>query len=209
MSKSDTVIQLKQQKLVAVIRGENSAEGINASNACIKGGIKAIEVAYTNPEASDIIKVLNQTYKHDTDVIIGAGTVLDATTARLAILSGARYIVSPSFHQETALMCHLYNVLYIPGCFTLTEITTALESGCEIIKLFPGNAISPSYVSAIKAPIPQVSIMVTGGVNLQNATDWLNAGVDAIGIGGEFNKLAAKQDFEAITTLAQDYRHLV
>lgn len=107
-------------------------------------------------------------YQDDKSVCIGAGTVLDAVTARDAILAGANYVVSPSFHAETAKMCNLYSTPYIPGCITLTEITTALEAGSEIIKLFPSSTLSPAYISAVKAPIPQVSVMVTGGVGLNN-----------------------------------------
>lgn len=168
MTKSDTIIELKKQKIVAVIRGNTKEEGLQASIACIKGGIKAIEIAYTNQYAGQIIKELVDLYQDDQSVCIGAGTVLDAVTARDAILAGANYVVSPSFHAETAKMCNLYSTPYIPGCITLTEITTALEAGSEIIKLFPGSTLSPAYISTVKAPIPQVSVMVTGGVGLNN-----------------------------------------
>ncbi|VKU29196.1 keto-hydroxyglutarate-aldolase/keto-deoxy-phosphogluconate aldolase [Streptococcus pneumoniae] len=159
MTKSDTIIELKKQKIVAVIRGNTKEEGLQASIACIKGGIKAIEIAYTNQYAGQIIKELVDLYQDDQSVCIGAGTVLDAVTARDAILAGANYVVSPSFHAETAKMCNLYSTPYIPGCITLTEITTALEAGSEIIKLFPGSTLSPAYISAVKAPIPQVSVI--------------------------------------------------
>lgn len=205
MSKSNTINSLKRQQVVVVIRGTSATEGIQASNACIKGGITAIEVAYTNPFANDIIADLVKKYKQDPNVCIGAGTVLDATTARLAIMAGAQYIVSPSFNAETAKICNLYAVPYIPGCFTITEMTLALESGCEIIKLFPGNALSPQYITTIKAPIPQITIMVTGGVNLENANQWIASGAAIIGIGGEFNKLAANGSFEQITQISKEY----
>lgn len=208
MRKSETVMELAAQRVVVVVRGATKEEGLQASIACIKGGIKAIEVAYTNLYASDIIRELQERYADDATVSIGAGTVLDAVTARQAILAGARYIVSPSFNHETAQLCNLYNVPYIPGCMTLTEMTTALSAGCEVIKLFPGSAFGPKYISAIKGPLPQVGIMVTGGVSLANAADWFQAGVDAIGIGGEFNALAAKGDFDAITEIAKNYKVL-
>ena len=195
MTKSDTIIELKKQKIVAVIRGNTKEEGLQASIACIKGGIKAIEIAYTNQYAGQIIKELVDLYQDDQSVCIGAGTVLDAVTARDA----------PSFHAETAKMCNLYSTPYIPGCITLTEITTALEAGSEIIKLFPGSALSPSYISAVKAPIPQVSVMVTGGVGLNNIPQWFAAGADAVGIGGELNKLASQGDFDRISEIAQQY----
>lgn len=118
MTKSDTIIELKKQKIVAVIRGNTKEEGLQASIACIKGGIKAIEIAYTNQYAGQIIKELVDLYQDDQSVCIGAGTVLDAVTARDAILAGANYVVSPSFHAETAKMCNLYSTPYIPGCIT-------------------------------------------------------------------------------------------
>lgn len=205
MTKSDTIIELKKQKIVAVIRGNTKEEGLQASIACIKGGIKAIEIAYTNQYAGQIIKELVDLYQDDQSVCIGAGTVLDAVTARDAILAGANYVVSPSFHAETAKICNLYSTPYIPGCITLTEITTALEAGSEIIKLFPGSTLSPAYISAVKAPIPQVSVMVTGGVGLNNIPQWFAAGADAVGIGGELNKLASQGNFDRISEIAQQY----
>ena len=205
MKKSETIMELKKQGVVAVIRGNSLEEGIEISKACIKGGLKAIEMAYTNANASEIIKQLCEIYKDDQEVCIGAGTVLDAPTARMAILAGAKYIVSPSFDKETAILCNRYGIPYIPGCMTIKEIVTAMEVGSEIIKLFPGSAFGPGYIGAIKSPLPQVSLMVTGGVNLANVQDWFKAGVDAIGVGGELNKLGAQGKFDEITQIASQY----
>jgi 2-dehydro-3-deoxyphosphogluconate aldolase/(4S)-4-hydroxy-2-oxoglutarate aldolase len=205
MKKSETMMELKNQGVVAVIRGNSLEEGINISVACIQGGLKAIEMAYTNSFASEIIKQLSQMYKDDAEVCIGAGTVLDAPTARLAILAGAKYIVSPSFDQETAILCNRYGVPYIPGCMTIKEIVNAMEAGSEMIKLFPGSAFGPGYVGAIKSPLPQVSLMVTGGVKLDNLDQWFDAGVDAIGVGGELNKLGEQGQFDEITRIASEY----
>lgn len=209
MSQSQILSQLRKQGLVVVVRGDRKEDGVKASQACISGGISAIEVAYTNPDANLIIADLRQTYQENPDVLIGAGTVLDPVTARQAIMAGASFIVAPSFNEEVARLCHLYAVPYIPGCMTLTEITRALEAGCEMVKLFPASVFGPSYVSAIKAPLPQVSIMVTGGVNLGNASTWFAAGVDAIGIGGEFNQLAAQGQFDRIQEMAAAYVGMV
>lgn len=205
MKKSDIILKIKQLGVVAVIRGDSFDEGVKVSQACIEGGLTAIEMAYTNSYASDIIRELVAQYKDNEDVCIGAGTVLDAPTARLAILSGAQYIVSPSFDKETAILCNRYGVPYIPGCMTIKEIVTAMEAGSEIIKLFPGSAFGTKYIGAIKAPLPQTSIMVTGGVNLDNLDQWFNAGVDAIGVGGELNKLGTKGEYEEITRVASQY----
>lgn len=205
MRKSEVLYQLRQQGVVAVIRGESLQEGLAVSQACIQGQLKAIEVAYTNSNASQIIKTLHEEHQNDHEVLIGAGTVLDAPTARHAILAGASYIVSPSFDQDTAVLCNRYGVPYIPGCMTIKEIITAMEWGSEMIKLFPGSAFSPSYVQAIHSPLPQVSIMVTGGVKLDNLKQWFAVGVDAIGVGGELNKLGAQGKFADITAIAKDY----
>lgn len=205
MSKSDTIIRLKKQGVVVVVRGDTLEQGIEISKACIAGGIKAIEVAYTNANASAIIASLRESYQEDLEVCIGAGTVLDAPTAKSAISAGAKYIVSPSFNKETAILCNRYGIPYIPGCMTIREIVEAMEIGSEIIKLFPGNAFGSGYVVAIKSPLPQVSLMVTGGVKLNNVKEWFAAGIDAIGIGGEFNALGVQGKYNEIITMAKQY----
>lgn len=209
MTKSEIISQLLTQKLVVVIRGNTEEEAYEASKACIAGGITAIEIAYSNNKASQVIEHLTNDYINSKNVIVGAGTVLDAVTARMAILAGAKFIVSPAFSAETAKICNLYAIPYLPGCMTLTEITTALEYGCELVKLFPGGTIGQDFISSIKAPLPQVQVMVTGGVNSENAKEWLQAGASAIGIGGEFNKLALEGRFQDITIKASEFRNRV
>lgn len=205
MKKSEVMMLLKQQGVVAVVRGDSLEEGLKICEACIAGGIKAIEMAYTNPNASKIIDILNKKYADDATVCIGAGTVLDAPTARMAIMAGAKYIVSPAFDRDTAILCNRYAVPYIPGCMTIKEIVTAMEHGSEMIKLFPGSVLKVGFVGAVKSPLPQVSMMVTGGVKLDNIHEWFNAGVDAVGIGGEFNTLGKKGEFDKITSIASQY----
>ncbi|WP_159564362.1 bifunctional 4-hydroxy-2-oxoglutarate aldolase/2-dehydro-3-deoxy-phosphogluconate aldolase [Streptococcus halichoeri] len=209
MTKSETLLQLRQQKIVVVVRGNSEEEAFKASKACIEGGITAIEVAYTNNKASQVIERLNAYYANQPTILIGAGTVLDSETARAAIFAGAKFIVSPAFNVETATMCNRYTIPYLPGCMTITEITTALEHGCEIVKLFPGGTLGKNFLTSIKAPLPQVEIMVTGGINLNSANDWLTAGATAIGIGGDFNQLAAQGNFEEITKKAKAYREQI
>lgn len=205
MRKSEVISTLRKQRVVAVVRGNGLEEGLHISRACINGGLKAIEMTYTNASASEIIQQLSKEYENDPEVLIGAGTVLDDITARMAILAGAKYIVSPSFDQKTALLFNRYGIAYIPGCMTVTEIVTAMEAGSEMIKLFPGSAFGPKYISSLHSPLPQASIMVTGGVQLENVADWLKAGADAVGIGGEFNRLGAKGEYEEIEGLAKEY----
>ena len=205
MKKSEVILELMNKGLVAVIRGNSVEEGFNTSKACIEGGLKIIEVAYTNPNASTIIKKLNEEYKDDDEVMVGAGTVLDEETARMAILAGAAFIVSPSFNHHTSIMCNRYAIPYIPGCMTITEIVTAMESGCEVIKLFPGSAFGPSYIKAIRSPLPHVLIMVTGGVNIDNIGEWFKAGANAIGVGGNLNTLGEQGRFDDIREIVSQY----
>jgi len=191
--------------VVAVVRGDSKEEAIRISEACIKGGIIGIEVTFTVQDADTVIKDLVSIYDNNDNVIIGAGTVLDAQTARIAILAGAQFIVSPGFDKETAKLCNLYKIPYMPGCMTITEMKVALEYGADIVKLFPGSAFGPDFVKAVKAPLPQVNVMPTGGVNLENIKEWIQNGCTAVGVGGNLIAPAKSGDFEQITLLARQY----
>ena len=205
MIKINTLKALKDCGVVAVVRGDSKEVGVEISKACVKGGVKAIEVAYTNKFANDIIREVSEIYAGQDDVVIGAGTVLDAETARSAMLAGAKYIVSPAFDAETAKICNRYKVPYLPGVMTINEIISAHEAGVDFVKLFPGSAFGQGYVKAIKGPLPYAKIMVTGGVNIDNLDSWIKAGVDAVGIGGELNKLGEEGKFDEITSICQGY----
>lgn len=205
MIKINTLKALKDCGVVAVIRGDSKEVGVGISKACVEGGVKAIEVAYTNKFANDIIREVSEIYAGQEDVVIGAGTVLDAETARSAMLAGAKYIVSPAFDLETAKICNRYKVPYLPGVMTINEIITAHEAGVDFVKLFPGSAFGQGYVKAIKGPLPYANIMVTGGVNIDNLDSWIKAGVDAVGIGGELNKLGEEGKFDEITSICESY----
>ncbi|MBC6003015.1 bifunctional 2-keto-4-hydroxyglutarate aldolase/2-keto-3-deoxy-6-phosphogluconate aldolase [Paeniclostridium sp. NSJ-45] len=205
MKKMKVLKALQACGVVAVVRGNTKETGINIAKACIKGNVKAIEVTYTNKFANEIIRELSEEFKTQDDVVIGAGTVLDPETARLAILQGAEYIVSPSFNLETAALCNRYKVAYIPGVMTINEIVSAHESGVDVIKLFPGSAFGPSYIKAIKGPLPYANVMVTGGVNIDNLDTWINAGADLVGIGGELNSIGEEGKFDEITSICKKY----
>ena len=205
MIKINTIKALADCGVVAVVRGNSKEVGVEISKACIKGGVKAIEVTYTNKFANDIIKALSEEFEGEEDVIIGAGTVLDSETARAAMLAGAKYIVSPGFSAETAKICNRYKVPYIPGVMTINEVIEAHEVGVDFVKLFPGSAFGQGYIKAIKGPLPYANIMVTGGVNLDNLDSWIKAGVDAVGIGGELNSLGEEGRFEEITSICESY----
>lgn len=205
MRRVETLQRLKNAGVVAVIRGKNKEEAIKASHAVVKGGMKGIELTFTVPQADKIISELVEKYKNEPEIVVGAGTVLDAVTARLAIMAGAEYIVSPSFDKETAEICNLYQIPYLPGCMTITEMKEALKAGVDIIKLFPGSAYGPSIVSAFKAPMPQLNIMPTGGVSLDNMEDWFKAGVVTVGVGGNLLAPAAQGDFDKVTEISKQY----
>lgn len=205
MKKLEILKNLLKMPVVAVVRGNTYQEAVKSSISCVDGGMLGIEVTFTVDLAELAIRELSEKYKDRTDVVIGAGTVLDVSTARIAILAGAKFIVSPAFDIETAKLCNLYQIPYMPGCMTITEVTQALSYGADIIKLFPGSAFGPSYVKAIKAPLPQANIMPTGGVSLDNMTDWFSAGVVAVGVGGSLLSPAEKGDFIAVTKNAKEY----
>lgn len=183
MRKFEVLNKIKEVGVVAVIREENIERAIYVSKACIEGGIPAVEVTYTVPGASSVISELKKSIPSE-KLLVGAGSVLDSETARIAILAGAEYIVSPTFDNETAKLCNRYQIPYMPGCMTITEMVTAMEAGCDIIKMFPGSAFGPSFIKAIKAPLPQINIMPTGGVSIENVEEWIKNGVVAVGAGG-------------------------
>lgn len=205
MRKAEVLAKINEQAIVAVVRADSPEQAIQISDACIEGGLTAIEVTFTVKDADQVIKQLSAQYTENAEVIIGAGTVLDSTTARLAILAGASFIVSPTFDAETAKLCNLYQIPYLPGCMTIGEIKQAMEAGADIIKLFPGSAFGPSFIKAIKAPLPQANIMPTGGVDLENVGDWLKNGAVAVGVGGNLVAPASTGDYEKITLIAQQY----
>ncbi|MDV4149898.1 bifunctional 2-keto-4-hydroxyglutarate aldolase/2-keto-3-deoxy-6-phosphogluconate aldolase [Clostridium sp. AL.422] len=186
MDKYDVLKRISDVGVVSVVRAKDFEEAKKISLACMEGGIDAIEITFTVPGAQKVIESLTEEFGDK--LLVGAGTVLDSETARIAILAGANYIVSPSFDLNTAKLCNRYQIPYIAGCMTLTEIKTALEAGTDVIKVFPGSVFGPSYISAIKGPMPQAKLMPTGGVDINNAEQWIKNGCIAIGVGGNLTK---------------------
>jgi len=203
MRKFNILNKLTDVGVVAVIRANDETEAIEMAKACLAGGIKGIELTFTTPGADHVIQALTKTFKDE--MLIGAGTVLDSETARIAILAGANYIISPGFDEATAKLCNRYQIPYLPGCMTITEMIRAMEAGCDIIKLFPGNAFGPDFIKAVKGPLPQINIMPTGGVNLSNAHEWIQAGCIAVGIGSDLTAPAKTGDFAGVTELAKQF----
>lgn len=204
MKKIETIRKIVDSGVVAVVRAESKDQGIKIIDAVKKGGIKALEITMTVPGAVDIIKELKEIYKNE-DVIIGAGTVLDPETARLCILAGAEYIVSPSLNPETVKLCNRYSIPIMPGIMTVKEAVEALELGVDILKVFPGNLFGPFIISAFKGPIPQGNFMPTGGVSLDNVGAWIKAGAVAVGTGGDLTNGAKKGDYDLVTETARKF----
>lgn len=184
-----TLNRLHDNYLVAVVRGKSKADAIAAVENMIDGGIYNIEITFTTPQAEEVIQHLSQ-HVTDENVVIGAGTVLDSTTARLAILNGAEYVVSPHFDPEIAKMCNRYAVPYLPGCGSVTEIVQAMETGVDLVKLFPGDLLGANFIKNVHGPIPQIELMPSGGVSLDNLEDWYRKGAFAVGIGSALMKNA-------------------
>lgn len=184
MKKIRILNRLSESGVVAVVRTKSVAEAGEISEACLAGGITALEITYTLPEAAEVIKGLKQD-REINELLVGAGTVLDSQTARMAILAGADFIVSPAFDAETSRVCNRYHIPYIPGCLTVTEMVKAAEAGCDIIKLFPSGAVSPTFIKDVKAPLPDLEIMPTGGIGLHNVEEWIANGALAVGVGGK------------------------
>lgn len=202
--KYEIIKSISDVGIIAVIRAETSVKAKNIANACIKGGINAIEVTFTVPRAHVVIEELRNAFV-ERELLIGAGTVLDSETARISILSGAQYIVSPTFDLATCKLCNRYQIPYMPGCLTPNEIITALEAGADVIKVFPGSNVGPSFIKAIKGPLPQVPLIPTGGVDLENVDQWIKNGCIAVGVGGKLTEGAKTQDYDRITAVARDF----
>lgn len=202
IEKLETLKKITDIGVVAVIRTENAEMAEKTSKACIDGGIPAIEVTFTVPGADKVITSLKSKFTKD-QLIVGAGTVLDSETARIAILAGAEYIVSPGFDLETVKLCNRYQIPYMAGCMTITEMIKAMEAGADVIKLFPGDAFGPSMVKNIKAPLPQVPIMPTGGVSLENVEEWIKNGCIAVGVGGKLTAGAKTGNYDEVTRIAK------
>jgi 2-dehydro-3-deoxyphosphogluconate aldolase/(4S)-4-hydroxy-2-oxoglutarate aldolase len=190
--------------LVAVVRAQSADDAIRIAEAVQAGGCAAIEVTFTIPGAHRVIEALAARFA-PSDLILGAGTVLDPETARIAILSGARYVVAPSLNLETVRLCNRYQIAVMPGAMTIRDVVEAMEAGADIIKLFPGEAFGPQMIKAIKGPLPQAPLMPTGGVDVENAGDWIRAGAVAVGAGSSLIGPAQNGEYSRVTRLAREF----
>ena len=190
-----------------MVRAKNLEQGEKVIDSIVAGGINFIEICMTVDEGSPIDPIANmvEKYKDNDKVVIGAGTVLDPETARMAIMAGANYVVSPGLNLETIKMCNRYRVPMLPGVMTPTEAIAAMEAGCDVIKIFPGNIVGPAAISSFKGPLPQGEFMPSGGVDVDNVDKWIKAGAYAVGNGSSLTKGAKTGDFAAVTAKAKEF----
>ena len=207
MRKEQVLTRMKEDCLVAVVRAKNKEQGEKVIDAIVAGGINFIEITMTRDEGNPVefIQFMADKYRNNDKVVIGAGTVLDPETARAVILAGANYVVSPGLNVETIKLCNRYRVPMLPGVMSPTEAITALEAGCDIIKVFPGNVVGPGAISSFKGPLPQGDFMPSGGVDVDNVDKWIKAGACAVGTGSSLTKGAKTGDFAAVTAKAREF----
>lgn len=205
MTKTERLNLIRETGVIAIMRAQSSAQLIAAADAIKKGGVRVIEVTMTTPGALGVIE--EATKRYGEDVLFGAGTVLDAETARSAILAGTGFIVAPTLNLEVIALCNRYSVPVIPGCYTPTEMLTAWEAGADMIKLFPASVGGPSLIKAIRAPLPQLEIVPVGGVNLNTAAEFIRNGAAALGVGGNLinQKLLDAGDMGELTHRAMAF----
>lgn len=181
MEKIELIRKLKEDKVVAVIRMDKGAVE-DVIHAIIKGGISFIEITFTMNDAISLLDKISKDYESQ-QVAIGAGTILDAISARIAILHGAQFIVAPTFDKDTAEICNLYRIPYIPGIHNPNDIREALQAGCDILKIFPASTLQPFIIKEFKGPFPQADFMISGKVDRKNASEWIQAGASAVCLG--------------------------
>jgi 2-dehydro-3-deoxyphosphogluconate aldolase/(4S)-4-hydroxy-2-oxoglutarate aldolase len=209
MRKEDVLATLRTIGLVPVLRAHSVAHALALADAIAAGGVTVLEITMTVPGAIHVMRKLAETRP---DILIGAGTVLDPETTRHCILEGAQFIVSPALNIATIEMCHRYSIAALPGALTPTEIVTAWQAGADVVKVFPASAMGgASYLKSLKAPLPQVELIPTGGVSLATAEQFLAAGAFALGVGADLvdHKAMAEGRPEAVTETARKYLEIV
>ena len=210
MDKEQVLQRIHEVGLIPVLRAQSATEALQLADAIAAGGVSVLEVTMTVPGAVDVIR---QIVEHSGDrVLVGAGTVMDPETAQACMLAGARFIVSPSLNLKTIEICRLRGIAVFPGALTPTEVVTAWDAGADAVKVFPCSAVGGAkYLKALKAPLPQIELIPTGGVSLATAAEFLAAGAFALGVGGDLvdNAAIARGEPELITRNAEKYLAIV
>lgn len=204
MFKTDLITRIEKCGAMAIVRTETIERGLEIAQGCLDGGVDVLEISYTLNNAGEVIEAIHQKFNHQ--IVVGAGTVLDAETARLAILKGAKFIIAPNFNKEVAKLCNRYQIPYAPGCTTISEMVEAMEMGASFIKAFPiSNFYGPKLVSILKTPIPVMPILASGGITLDNLSEWIKEGTECCGFGG----LLTKGTSEEIAANARKIRTII
>ena len=202
---SNLMNTIKENYIFAVIRGNSKEDGYEISKAAVKGGIKNIEITFSTPDASELMKDLIEEYKEDESVVVGAGTVMTIEQAQAACDVGAQFLVSPHFSKDIADFSVENDIDYMPGCATVTEIVQAMNAGCEIIKVFPGGQLGPSFIKNVHGPIPEVNLMPSGGVSLENIKEWKDMGAVAVGVGSALSQEVPEKGYESVTQISKKF----
>jgi 2-dehydro-3-deoxyphosphogluconate aldolase/(4S)-4-hydroxy-2-oxoglutarate aldolase len=205
MSKEDQLCRVLDCGIVAVVRSPDSQQLVEVARALADGGVHVVEITMTVPNALDVVRQVRNALGDR--LLLGAGTILDAETARAALLAGAEYIVAPTLNIDVIRLCQRYDKLVMPGAFTPTEILTAWEAGADIVKVFPADVVGPAFFKALRGPLPQVRLMPTGGVDLTTAAAFLKAGACCLGVGDQLvePRAVAERNFDRIRELARQY----
>jgi 2-dehydro-3-deoxyphosphogluconate aldolase/(4S)-4-hydroxy-2-oxoglutarate aldolase len=205
MSREQVLRRVLDCGIVAVVRAPDGRQLVEVSRALADGGISVVEITLTVPDALDVLRHVRQEFGDH--LLLGAGTVLDAESARAALFAGAEFVVAPTVNPDVIRLCRRYDKLVMPGAFTPTEVLMAWETGADIVKVFPADVVGPAYFRALRGPLPQVRLMPTGGVDLSTAAEFLRAGACCLGIGSQLIEPAAvaARDFDRIRDLAKKY----
>ena len=205
MSKETQLRRVLDSGIVAVVRSPDSGLLVDAVRALAEGGVSVVEITMTVPDALDVVRRVRDALGDR--LLLGAGTILDAETARAALLAGAEFLVAPTVNLDVIRLCRRYDKLVMPGAFTPTEILTAWEAGADIVKVFPADVVGPAFFKALRGPLPQVRLMPTGGVDLGTAAAFLQAGACCLGIGSQLvePRAVAERNFDRIRDLARQY----
>ena len=202
MNSNEIIQAIVDSGVLAVIRANSVDDAVKMATYAAKGGIKGLEITFTVPDADKVIETL---VKNGVDAVVGAGTVLNAETAKLAYSKGAKFIVSPCFDDGVNDFCKEVDIPYFAGCFTPTEIYNAMKKGVKVVKVFPGSVCKPSYFKDVHGPFPYAKLLPSGGVSLENINDWIKNGAVAVSAGSSLTAPAKTGDFEKIIENAREF----
>jgi 2-dehydro-3-deoxyphosphogluconate aldolase/(4S)-4-hydroxy-2-oxoglutarate aldolase len=202
--KKDIIKEMLDEKIVAVVRVEDGLSALKAVEAIYKGGIRIIEITFTVPRADEVISKISEEMAND--ILVGAGTVIDSDLCKRALDAGAEFIVSPNVHYEVIKLASESGKVTIPGAMTPTEIVNAWQAGSDMVKLFPADLLGIPYIKALRGPLPQIPLMATGGISVDNAKAFLDSGVQVLGVGGKLvdKKAIAAGDWDQLTRNAEE-----